>query len=39
MNLIKVYCEVKEFEKAKRIMSRAISEFEGTPEEVKVMLT
>jgi len=39
MNLIKVYCEIKEFEKAKRIMSRAISEFEGTPEEVKVMLT
>ena len=39
MNLIKVQCEVKEFDKAKKIMARAIAEFQGTPEEVKVMLT
>ena len=39
MNLIKVYAELKEFDKAKKVMSRAISEFQGTPEEVKVMLT
>jgi len=39
MNLIRVYCETKEFDKAKKILSRAISEFQGTPEEVKVMLT
>jgi pentatricopeptide repeat protein len=38
MNLIRVYCEVKEFEKAKKVMTRAIGEFQGTPEEVKVML-
>lgn len=38
MNLIRVYCEVKEFDKAKKIMTRAITEFAGTPEEVKVML-
>lgn len=38
MNLIRVYCEVKEFEKAKKVMTRAIAEFQGTPEEVRVML-
>mmetsp|Transcript_13183 Transcript_13183/g.20528 ORF Transcript_13183/g.20528 Transcript_13183/m.20528 type:complete len:174 (+) Transcript_13183:1597-2118(+) len=38
MNIIRVYCEIKDFDKAKKIMSRAISEFQGTPEEVKVML-
>jgi tetratricopeptide repeat protein 21B len=38
MNLIRVYCEVKNFEKAKKLMSRSISEFQGTPEEVKIML-
>jgi pentatricopeptide repeat protein len=38
MNLIKVYCELKNFDKAKKLMSRSISEFQGTPEEVKVML-
>jgi len=27
MNLIQVYCELKEFEKAKKIMARAIAEF------------
>ena len=37
-NLIKVYCEENEFDKAKKVMSRAISEFQGTPEEVRVML-
>ena len=39
MNLIKVYCELKDFDKAKKIMSRAIGEFQGTSEEVKIMLT
>lgn len=39
MNLIKVYAELQDFDKAKKVMSRAISEFQGTPEEVKVMLT
>jgi pentatricopeptide repeat protein len=37
-NLITVHCELKDFDKAKKIMSRAISEFQGTPEEVRVML-
>jgi pentatricopeptide repeat protein len=27
MNMIKVLCELKQFDKAKKIMSRAISEF------------
>ena len=31
-------CEVKNFDQAKRILTRAISEFAGTPEEVRVML-
>jgi pentatricopeptide repeat protein len=39
MNLIKVYCEVKDFDKAKKIMARAIAEFQGTSEETKIMLT
>jgi tetratricopeptide repeat protein 21B len=38
MNYIKVLCEMKEFDKAKKVMTRAILEFQGTPEEVKVML-
>ena len=33
-----VYCEVKNFDAAKRILSRAVGEFSGTPEEVRVML-
>ena len=39
MNLILCYCNKKEFDKAKKVMTRAISEFQGTAEEVKVMLT
>ena len=39
LNYIKVLAELKQFDKAKKIMARAISEFQGTPEEVKVMLT
>jgi pentatricopeptide repeat protein len=27
INLIKVYCELKEFDKAKKVIARAISEF------------
>ena len=32
------YCEVKNFDAAKRILSRAVGEFSGTVEEVRVML-
>jgi hypothetical protein len=39
MNYIKVLCEVKDFDKAKKVMTKAILEFQGTPEETKVMLT
>lgn len=38
LNLIQVLCELKEFDQAKKILTRAVSEFNGTPEEVKVML-
>ena len=33
-----VYCEVKNFDQAKKILTRAVSEFTGTPEEIRVML-
>lgn len=36
-NLIKVYSEMKEYDKAKKVVARAISEFAGTPQEVQVM--
>ena len=36
-NLIKVYSELKDYEKAKKVVARAISEFSGTPQEVQVM--
>jgi len=38
LNLVNVYCEVKNFDAAKRILSRAVGEFSNTPEEVRVML-
>jgi tetratricopeptide repeat protein 21B len=38
LNLVNVYCENKNFDSAKRILSRAVGEFSGTPEEVRVML-
>jgi tetratricopeptide repeat protein 21B len=38
LNLVKVYCELKLFDKAKKVMSRSIAEFQGTTEEVRVML-
>lgn len=38
MNLIIVYSKVKDFEKAKKIMARAIAEFQGTSEETRIML-
>lgn len=38
LNLIQVLCEVKNFDQAKKILTKAVSEFNGTPEEVKVML-
>ena len=37
MNLIKVYAEMKEYDKAKKVVARAISEFSGTPQEVQIM--
>jgi tetratricopeptide repeat protein 21B len=36
--LVNVYCECKNFDAAKRILSRAVGEFTNTPEEVRVML-
>lgn len=38
LNLVNVYCENKNFDSAKRILSRAVGEFSNTPEEVRVML-
>jgi tetratricopeptide repeat protein 21B len=38
LNLVHVYCEMNSFDQAKKILTRAISEFTGTPEEVRVML-
>ena len=38
LNLVNVYCENKNFDAAKRILSRAVGEFSNTPEEVRVML-
>lgn len=38
MNLVLVYCEMKNFDAAKKILSKAVGEFSGTPEEVRVML-
>lgn len=33
-----MYCEVQNFDAAKRILSKAVGEFSSTPEEVRVML-
>lgn len=38
LNLVSVYCELKEFDQAKKILTRAVGEFANTPEEVQVML-
>ena len=38
LNLVQVLCERNEFEQAKKILARAVGEFAGTPEEVRVML-
>ena len=38
LNLVLVQCELKNFDAAKRILSRAVGEFSNTPEEVRVML-
>ena len=38
LNLVQVYCEVKNFNEARKILTRAVSEFADTPEEVRVML-
>jgi tetratricopeptide repeat protein 21B len=38
LNLVSVNCELQLFDQAKRILTRAVSEFAGTPEEVRVML-
>jgi hypothetical protein len=39
LNLVLVQCELKNFDGAKKILSRAVGEFSGTPEEIRVMLT
>ena len=38
LNLVSVYCEVKNFNEARKILTRAVSEFADTPEEVRVKL-
>lgn len=38
LNLVLAYLEVKNFDLAKRILSRAVGEFSGTTEETRVML-
>ena len=38
LNLVNVYCELKEFDQAKGILTQAVGEFANTPEEVQVML-
>ena len=38
LNLVLAYCEVKNFDLAKRILSRAVGEFSSTTEETRVML-
>ena len=38
LNLVTVYCELKDFVQAKKILTRAVSEFARTSEEVQVML-
>lgn len=38
LNLVSVLAECKEFDQAKKILTRAVGEFAGTPEEVQVML-
>ena len=34
LNLVNVYCELKEFDQANKILTRAVGEFANTPEEV-----
>lgn len=38
LNLVSCYCELKNFNEARKILTRAVSEFADTPEEVRVML-
>ena len=38
MNLVQVLCEQKDFVESKKVLTKAVSEFAGTPEEVRVML-
>jgi len=38
LNLVTTYCELKDFNQAKKVLTRAVAEFQGTPEEVRVML-
>lgn len=38
LNLVMVYCELKNFDMARKVLTKAIAEFQGTPEEVRVML-
>lgn len=36
--LVDVYSELKEFDEAKKILAKAVSEFSGTPQEVKIII-
>lgn len=38
INLVLAYCHNKQFDRAKQILTKAVGEFNGTPEEVRVML-
>ena len=38
LNLVNVQCELKIFDQAKKVLTKAVAEFANTPEEVRVML-
>jgi tetratricopeptide repeat protein 21B len=38
LNLVEAYAGNAQFDKAKKVLARAVGEFTGTPEEVRVML-
>lgn len=38
LNLVNVQCEMKMFDQAKKVLTKAVAEFANTPEEVRVML-
>jgi len=38
LNLVDVYGNTSKFDKARKVLAKAVGEFKGTPEEVRVML-